>query len=210
MTIANLSRAVDAAVAEQLAGDGFRRRRGVLVRDLDAEQGATGWLGLNRAVRRGDGVVHVNPVVGVRHHAVERLVDELHPDEEESRWTTPTISTPIGYLTADRAFAEWDFRGEDDLDRVASALADAVRTYGIPFMSRHRTLPAIAAALRSGLNPVPEQRSERLVATLHLAGDPEGARAATEALVALLGDRDDPAAGRAREFLANAWIAFPT
>lgn len=209
MKLADLSRAVDTVVAAQLAADGFRRRRGMLILDLDLDGGSAGWLGLNRAVRRGDGVVHVNPVVGVWHRAVERVVGGLHPDEKASRWIVPTISTPLGYLGPDRSYAEWDFGDEDDLDRVGTSLVAAVRTYGIPFMRQHRALPEIAEALRARLKPGPEQRAERLVAALQLQGDPQAARAELEAFVALLGDRDDAAAVRAREFVDGFRALFP-
>lgn len=206
--LADLSRAVDVVVADLLAVDGFRRRQGVLVRELDVDEGAAGWLGLNRAVRQGDGVVHVNPVVGVRHRGVETLIAELHPNEKPPRRMTPTISTSIGYLGPDRSFAQWDFHDEADLDRVGASLVDAVRTYGMPFMTQHRTLTEIAEALRTGMSPVPEQRAERLIATLHLAGETEAARVATEAFVAMLGRRADPAAVRAQEFVHHFRATF--
>ena len=50
------------------------------------------------------GSVEVNPVIGIRHQAVERLVAELRHEKFHS-YLPPTVSSPIGYVMPDEYFA---------------------------------------------------------------------------------------------------------
>lgn len=85
--------------APLLAELGFKKRAGdVFTVDLDED--VLGWLGLNRATEhRPAGEVEINPVVGVRHQVVERIVAECR-GEKFHAYQPPTVSTPLGYPVA--------------------------------------------------------------------------------------------------------------
>jgi hypothetical protein len=71
---------------------GFRKTKGVYV--LPLEDDAFGWLGFNTATHRSDKRVGINPVVGVRHERIEKMVGELmgetdarvRPNNQHSPW----------------------------------------------------------------------------------------------------------------------------
>src|SRR5690242_10447195 len=91
-----------------LGAYGFRKRAGqVLTAELAPD--VLGWIGLNRATKhRAPGEVEINPVVGVRHQAVERLVAELLGIKFHA-YVPPTVCTPLGYLLPEARFRSWLF-----------------------------------------------------------------------------------------------------
>jgi hypothetical protein len=184
------------AAETELARLGFRRRaQGVLA--LDAAEDVLGWLGLNRATRHG--VLEVNPVVGVRHQRVERLVAELtgvrfHP------WSPPTLSSHLGYLMPQQAYLPWVVRAVEDAPGKAAELAAAVAEHGLPFVRANASLAALAASMAGGMG-MPEQVGYRLPVAWHLLGDDARAEQALASGLARLGQGDHPAA---REFRAFA------
>src|SRR5690606_27740771 len=83
-------------VRAELAGLAFEKRAGdIFTRDLTSE--VLGWIGLNRATRGRPGVLEINPVVGVRHQPIERLLAELR-GEKAHPYVPPTLSVHLGYL----------------------------------------------------------------------------------------------------------------
>jgi hypothetical protein len=120
------------ACAAALRKHGFvAKRRGVLLRP-GGGGAASGWLGLNLATWGLPDKLQVNPVVGVRHLPVERALVEL------AGWAPPipSVSRPLGYLMPDRTFRQWDFAAGGNWAAVAGDLADAVATYGQPFIEK--------------------------------------------------------------------------
>lgn len=183
------------AAETELARLGFRRRsQGVLT--LDADGDVLGWLGLNRATRHG--VLEVNPVVGVRHQRVERLVAELtgarfHP------WSPPTLSSHLGYLMPQRAYLPWVVRAVEEAPGVAAAMAAAVAEHGLPFVRANASLAVLAASLAGGTG-MPEQVGYRLPVAWHLLGDDARAEQVLASGLARLGEADHPAAREFRGF----------
>jgi hypothetical protein len=91
-----------------LLGLGFKKRAGEIF-TMGLSHDVIGWLGLNRATRhRQRGEVEIYPIVGVRHQEVERLVSELRGDRFHS-YVPCTLSTPVGYLLPQQAYAAWVF-----------------------------------------------------------------------------------------------------
>lgn len=174
---------------------GFRRRaQGVVT--LEVAEDVLGWLGMNRAIR--NGILEVNPVVGVRHQRVERLLAELtgvrfHP------WSPPTLSSHLGYQMPQRAYVPWMVRAVEDGPGVAAAMAAAVQDYGLPFIRANTSLAALATGVVEG-SGMPEQLSYRLPVVWHLLGDDARAEAALAQQLELLGEADDPAARDFRAF----------
>ena len=186
-----------AAVREPLTELGFRtRRRGILTTDLDED--VLGWVGLNTATKHHPDAVEVNPVVGVRHQAVERLVAELR-GERGHPYLPPTISTPLGYVMPQPRYRAWLFTA-DATASVASDLAAAIRDHGVPFMASGRHLDALAELARQGLGHFLEYRLP--VVLLLLDRRDEALEEIARSLDAL-GDRSDAAAAELRAFGAE-------
>jgi len=108
-----------------LKEDGFHSGvHGILLRPI--RPGFEMFLGLNTATHRGDGLVRINPVVGLRYDAVENLLTEL----TGHRWTGATFHISLGYLMPERRYIEWEFGTADPT--IAMALRDSIRTFGYP------------------------------------------------------------------------------
>lgn len=185
--------------AAPLADLGFRKRAGgIFTTDLDDE--VFGWLGLNRASRhRPAGEVEVNPVVGVRHQGVERLVAEycgqkFHP------YVPATVVTPLSHLMPDGRYRTWVFGASNDDDASGREMVAAIEKYGLPFMRATVTLPELSRRIEDGFG-IDSQLDYRRPVALLLAGDRAGARRALEAALTRLGDRGDPAAQDLRRFV---------
>ena len=164
---------------------------------MEVGEGVLGWLGLNRAGRhRRPGEVEINPVVGVRHQAVEQLVAELR-GEKFHAYQPPTVSTPVGYLMPDERYEAWIIT--DDADEQAAGLVAAVERYAVPFMRSTSGLEALCCRLDDRMGFDHQLVYRRPVAWL-LAGDVDRASALIEAAEAGLGERDDAAASEFRRF----------
>jgi hypothetical protein len=120
------------ACASALRRYGFTpRRRGVLLQARDGKE-VTGWLGLNLATWGLPANLQINPVVGVRHVALEKALVDL------ASWKAPVacVAKPLGYLMPRNTFAQWDFPADGDLAAIAENLATAVASYGQPFIDK--------------------------------------------------------------------------
>ncbi|MFT3838514.1 MAG: hypothetical protein QM723_16165 [Myxococcaceae bacterium] len=181
---------LDAALS-LLAKIGFRKRAGEVL-TLDLAPGVLGWLGLNRATQHHEsGEVEINPVVGVRFQEVERLVAECR-GEKFHAYQPPTISSPLGYVMPEKKYMAWVFvpgRSEE----VASDMANAIVTHGVPFMRSVVDLAELRRRLQ-GRSGYEHQLAYRRPVAAFLAGDVEQARALLEDSVATIGTRTDLAA----------------
>ncbi len=199
---------IDAVIGvadESLRGLGFTRRR--YGSTIEVAPDVFGWVGLNRAVRRGDDKLLINPVLGVGHQAVEREVArrrgvKFHP------YFPLTISAPLSQL-ARGPFSEFGthylFEGvrEKKLERQVRKMVDTIATYAFPFFKAHSCLEALAVTLRLGDYGFPHQLVYRLPVALTLLGQDGDALDAVRSSVAELGDREDLAAQEFRAFAAT-------
>jgi hypothetical protein len=184
-----------ASLREPLEHLGFRKRAGEVF-TVDLADQVLGWLGLNHASRHmRPGEAEVNPVIGVRHQAVERLVAELR-GQKFHEYRPPTVSTPIGYVMPERRYAAWVF-GPDRGAVSAAELMAAVTDYGLPFMRSLVGLPALRESIEQGLSHYGDYRLPVVLAMMGHLGD---ATAAMARAVDQLGDRRDPAAQQLRHF----------
>lgn len=187
---------LDAALS-LVARIGFKKRAGDVF-TLDLGPGVLGWLGLNRAAKhRGPGEVEINPVVGVRFQEVERLVAECR-GEKFHAYQPPTISSPLGYLMPEKRYMAWVF-APGRSEEVATDMANAIATHGVPFMRSVVDLAELRRRLqdRSGFE---HQRAYRCPIAAFLAGDVEQARALLDEALAAIGARTDLAAADFRRF----------
>jgi len=186
-------------VRARLVVVGFKKRAGqVFTRELGDD--VLGWLGLNRATRhRPVGEVEVNPVVGVRHQGVERVVAELR-GEKFHAYQPPTVNTSLGYLMPEQRYRGWVI----DADGSAGApedLARAVEAYALPLMEASVSLSRLCELLDDGMGFDHQLVYRRPVAWL-LAGDESRGLALIDEAEAGLGGRDDAAAVELRAFAA--------
>jgi len=191
---------VFAMAAEKLAGSSFQKRKpGIFTLGLNTE--IIGWVGLNTAHYQ-DGVA-INPVVGVRHQKLERLVAESL-DIKLSEYIPATISTSIGYLMPQRKFVEWSFKESENCEPLVTEMVAAVEKWGRPYMDQHSTLATLYnAILNSKRGTPPDQLDYRLAAASVLLGKCAEAEAFVNAKLREIGNRDDAAAECFRQFAAN-------
>jgi len=176
---------------------GFRKRAGEVF-TLELRPGVLGWLGLNRATQhRAPGEVEINPVVGVRFQDVERLVAECR-GEKFHAYQPPTISSPLGYLMSEKKYMAWVFTPGDS-EEVATGMANAIATYGVPFMRSVVDLVELRRRLQDRTGFEHQLAYRRPVAAL-VAGDAEQARAFLDETLAAIGARTDLAAADFRRF----------
>jgi hypothetical protein len=188
-------RLVEESLREQLEHSGFRRRASAIF-TISLTSEALGWLGLNHATRHQQaGQVEVNPVVGVRHQAVERLIADLRRDRFHE-YLPPTASTPIGYVMPESRYISWEFGGQYGMAAGPELIA-AVMDYGMPFMQSLIPLQATLEAINRGFSQRPEYN---VPALLEIMGRHNDAVAAMIRVVDALGERQDVAARQLREF----------
>lgn len=196
--------AVEDAAARQLEELGFNRKPHAYT--VEVEQGVLGWVGLNRAVRRGDDQLLVNPVIGVRHQALERQV-ALLVNEPFHPYLPPSVSAPLSQLGSrgDHLFREASVR---KLDRQVKRMVDALASRASEFFERHASLEGLIGALRSGQFGVPDEVAYRLPVALAMWDRRQEAGEQVRASLESLGQRDDAAARRFRAFAA-AFLSAP-
>lgn len=167
------------ACARALACCGFtRRRHGILL------QPEFGWLDLRLSGQ--DHLVVADPVVGVRHTPVEKILVAT------AGWDEPLacVTLPLG--------RRWEFPAGADLGPVAQELTETVIVQGQPFIDRWAHWPDLVGRIDT---LAPERTRHFLVPAVALAdGDRPRATAAVRAEVARLTGREDGYAAAYRDF----------
>lgn len=194
-------------ISDRLEKFGFERRQAAGIFTMELADGVLAWLGLNRASKRlGGDAVEFNPVVGVRHQEVERIVSELR-GEKFHRFVPPTVSQPIGYVMPEQRYVAWLFERASIVVR-ADDLASAVEAHALPVL---RPLVDLAAVLRAADERwgFAHQLVYRRPVIRWLLGDEAEALAALDAALDDLGDRSDAAAVELRSFGSafRAWAS---
>jgi hypothetical protein len=185
-------------VVPLLREHGFKKRLSYTF-TLDLAPDIVGWLGLNQATEhRYPREVEINPVIGVRFQAVERLVAECRGEKFHS-YVPPTISKPLGYLMPERTYKGW-LLGPGHSEQVAIDMVNAIASHGVAFMRSVGDLAELRRYLERGFAPLEEQLAQRRPAAALLAGDVEQARALMDAAVTALGTRTNGAAAELRAF----------
>jgi hypothetical protein len=189
------SKRVITLVEQRLASIGFKRREGIP--SLYVAEDVLGVVGLNRGHSGwGPGVLDINPVVGVRNQRVERLVAEIvgEPFDEVNGFT----GRNVGYLSPRKKFWPFLFQEGDVFEDTVDQLVDAVRTYGLPFITSNIPLSSILETIRRLGQP--EAKVYRIPVALHLLGKCSEADAFVDEDLTKLGPRSDLAAESYRAF----------
>ena len=187
-----LAKDVLRCVQNLLKEDGFRSSAdGILLRPI--RPGFETFVGLNAAIHRVDGLVGINPVVGVRDDAVENLLTEL----TGNRGTT-TLSISLGYLMPEQRYIEWKF-GTADTD-IAKSLLHSIRTFGFPAVESLASPEAIIESLKTRRMTIDQNRAYRLPVAYLLRGKKKLAIQELHCELDSVGDRADTAAKDYRRF----------
>ena len=159
-----------------------------------------GWVGLNRKARK-DGVLEINPVVGVRHQAVEHLVADLNGDTFHP-YIPPTLSSHLGYLRGDN-YTPIMIDSVANITHAILLLMAAIESDALAFMQRCVPIAELARALQTSRHTVPEQAAYRVPVALYLANDHVAARAVLASRLGAQAGRSDPAATKYSAFVAR-------
>jgi len=185
------------AFRDPLASIGFRKRAGAIFTAEVADE-VLGWVGLNRASEhQPKGQFEVNPVIGIRLQRVEREVARLGSLHVHA-YIPPTASSPLGYLIPEARYRFWILKSPDGPPAAVQSVAEAIETYGLPFIKSNSSPEAVVQLLdRRRLQPPEVYRIAVIRALLGRAAD--GDALLSEAAQGL-GPRKDPAAYALREF----------
>jgi hypothetical protein len=173
----------------------FSKQRGVFLQP-GGDASVSGWLGLNLATRGLPEKLQVNPVVGVRHEALESALAEL------AGWPPPVacVSRPLGYLMPRQSFTQWDFLAGGDLTATAEELAKAVSVYGQPFIDKWSDWRTYSDDIGSSGLLLDNERPLILPLVLAINGDRAGAERLVQQELDRVGDASDVYAQSYREF----------
>jgi len=189
---------VFALAAEQLARAGFQKRKvDIYTSAVNGE--VAGWLGLNKALYR-EGVLQINPVVGVRHQKLESRVAELL-GQKPHQYVPATISTNVGYLMPEEKYVAWSFKADANCETPVAEVVAAIGKFGRPFMEQNGTLATLYSALLSSKRGTPpDQFDYRIAAAADLLGKHTEAETFIDARLREIGNRNDEAAVCFRNF----------
>jgi hypothetical protein len=196
--LVNLEKASQDACASVLRQYGFVvKRRGVLLQP-GGNAAVTGWLGLNVGTWSLPDVLHVNPVVGVRHVPLEKLLVEL----AGRKAPVPCVSLPLGNIMPQNYHQQWDFPAVGDLETVAQDLAKTVAEYGQPFIDRWSDWSTYSDEIEDSGLLLEDEKHIVLPLVAEINGDRHGAE--------LLIQRELNRIGEAPDVYSSSYRAFAT
>lgn len=178
---------VFAALAGEMKGLGFRRRRSNYEYVTDLGDGFEGWCSFADAPKGSANVLGVATIVGIRSEDIEdriqRWCGEVVPGWD-GRSYVATVSMNVGYLTPRQQWTEHLIGLADSgpaAEAIAANLSD-VTDIALPFMRQHASYRGVASALELGSGQLVDRVVERLPLALALQGDIEGAYRQLESL----------------------------
>jgi hypothetical protein len=182
-------------VGARLSEGGFQQRQpGVFTKEIAPD--VLGWVGIESTGKKADGLVYLNPIVGVRHQLLEakwaRLIGEKpHP------FLQPTLRTNAGLLGPRREHKEWGFEEGRDNTSIIARLARFVLSTGLQFM---KETASIGKILERAQMMEPQTQLFRIPLLHWLAGDEEQVRITLRAELAQTRRRKDKTIEQYRGF----------
>jgi hypothetical protein len=128
------------------------------------------WLGLNEAIKDGGEYIKVNPLLGIRHQGIARLVADL-TGEKMDPFSPPTVSMPLGYLTPKRSFTTVDFFLPWDIGPPFERFTQDFEEYGSRFYEAGASLAGLLGYLEDRMFRRPNQTDYYLPACYYLLGE---------------------------------------
>lgn len=172
----------------ELREHGWKKRAGEVFTRAGSPD-VIGWLSLNLATQRQDGVFEVNASVGVRHQLLEEVCARLGEQAaiggmSVHEYSPVTLADHVGYLGAAATYVPALFEEDADPGPEVTRLIESIQGDGLRFIARHPTLGAIIASLQ-GRYPHghPSWANFSLPVALFLLDRPAEARAALELYV---------------------------
>ncbi|CAM5400001.1 hypothetical protein [Streptomyces aurantiogriseus] len=167
------------AVAHEMKGLGFKRRKSNYEYVLDLGPGFEGWCSFADATKGEKTALWVATFVGVRSAEIENRILAWCGDVVpgwDGRFYVPTVSMNVGYLAPE---SQWR---EHRIDLAAHSVEDAIRPnlsdvtdIALDFLREHASYAGLAAAMKLDRGQLTERTMERLPIALALQGDMEGA-----------------------------------
>lgn len=185
-------------VTQDLSDLGFKKRqREILTCDLNEE--SIGWIGLNHGI--GEGIVSINPVIGIRHQPLEKLVAEISGDKFHP-YLPPTISTPLGSFLPKNQYPLWEFAEGCDNYKTEKDMIRKIKKCAIPFMRSHATFETMVPLLiEDRLAPSELQVMKRIPAAYYLAGQKKMANKVLKSELKEFAGENHPAAQEYRQYV---------
>jgi len=181
---------------------GFKKRGKFKIFSIEIDQDVLGTVGLNTAARKENSMFAVNPVIGILHQQIERLVAELSGYEFDE--TNPaTLSTNVGYLAPENSYFGFLFSENHPIDPDLEMLQRSVEIYGLPFMRRNADLRSLVETMQAGRYGVKFMLDYRLPVGLFLLGEQAQAKTYVENALKDVGARTDPAAIQYKGFASK-------
>jgi hypothetical protein len=177
-------------------------RRGEGIYSFLINKEVLGWIGFNRVVNRTDKVIEINPVIGVRHQTLEKLVAELIGVKFQ-RYIPPTLSIHLGYLMPEQKYHPWLIQIIEPIISVqisAQEMASAIKEYGLPFMLENANLQNLCKTMTETEFSFREHCYYRIPVAFFLLNDFENAKRYLNMILVKLKDRKDSAATLYRDF----------
>jgi hypothetical protein len=189
---------VFALAAEQLARIGFQKRKtDIFTVALNEE--VIGWLGMNKALYH-EGVLQINPVVGVRHQELESHLSALL-DQKPHQYIPASLSTNVGYLMPEEKYAAWSFQEGEDCKTLVTQMVATVDEFGRSFMEQNATLESIYnTLLNSKRGTPPDPLDYRIAVASVILGKRTEAESFVDKKLREIGGRSDEAAEWFRKF----------
>lgn len=195
-----LTAKVMGACRARMIESNFRARAGgIYTRSITSD--VLGWVGFNTAVGRSDGLLEINPVVGIRHQALELLIAELLGRKPHT-YIPATLSTPVGYVMPEGKYRPWLFGEDMVLDDQVDDMVRSVLQHGTSYMNKVSSLPMIVKAMSDGAGNN-DANAYRLPAGYYLLGDSKRAQELLAESFMSLDSRQDLAAQQFRTFAAS-------
>lgn len=189
---------LDLINVEFQAAGWVKRKPGMFSVNLSADN--YGWVGLNMAIGRGNGILEINPMICVGNLKIEKFVAELMGLKFKP-YTTAAIGTNVGYLMLERKYRPWLFQKGNDWKPQIVEMVAVVEEFGRQFLEQNLTLEALyETLLKSKRGVPPDPLDYRIAVASVLLGKRVEAVAFVNARLREIGARNDEAAEWFRKF----------
>lgn len=194
-------------LSEQSLKDlGFtKRRQGIFTWQIC--EGTVGWLGLGSVIFPHEGLIEINPVVGVRNQSLEKVLAELL-EKKVHPYHPPSLFIHLGYLSPAKKYTPYLFRKGLALSPIALEMVDAVKEWGRSFMLKGATLESLCEEMKAALTASSDELKYRIPVALFLLGEINEAKKFLKGQGQALGARKDLAAQQYRFFMDKLYEAL--